>query len=250
MTKLFDRPWMRVAADLGLWVAVGAVMAVLGPFGSSERSLPERLVYWQLCMVGGGVIGILIDAQVRRAWPGFWPRLLAVSALMTPLVTGLVALVNHWLVGMRLTPGNIAEPWFQVFVVSFAAMCLRQLAWAEPPPPTVTTDAPRTDPEAAFRQRLSAKRREAALLAVEAEDHYLRVHTDAGDELITARFRDALAELADARGFRTHRSWWVAADAIADVKWLRGRGQATLRCGLKVPISRSNAAPLRAAGWF
>ena len=85
---------------------------------------------------------------------------------------------------------------------------------------------------------------------MEAEDHYLRVHTDAGDELITARFGDAMDELANAAGFQTHRSWWVAADAIEDVKWLRGRGEATLKCGLKVPISRSNAAPLKAAGWF
>ena len=29
---------------------------------------------------------------------------------------------------------------------------------------------------------------------MEAQDHYLRVHTDAGDELITLRFSDALAE--------------------------------------------------------
>jgi DNA-binding LytR/AlgR family response regulator len=70
---------------------------------------------------------------------------------------------------------------------------------------------------------------------VEAEDHYLRVHTDAGDELITARFGDALAELAARQGFQTHRSWWVAADAIDEVRWLRGRGEAQLKCGLSSP---------------
>jgi hypothetical protein len=238
----------RYAADIGLWVAVGVVMAFLGPFGSSQQPLGERFVYWQLCMVGGGIIGIAIDAPVKALLPGFWRRLLTVSVLMTPPVTGLVALVNHWLSGMRLGPENIAEPWFQVFIVSFAAMCLRQLAWAEPP--AVAPAEPEVDPEAAFRQRLSAKRREAALIAVEAEDHYLRVHTDAGDELITARFGDAMEELCAARGFQTHRSWWVAADAIEDVKWLRGRGEAILKCGLKVPISRANAAALKAAGWF
>jgi hypothetical protein len=251
MQQLFARPWTRLAADLGLWVAVGVVMAFLGPFGSSQRPLPERLVYWELCMVGGGVIGILIDAPLRRRLSGFWPRLLAVSALMTPPVTLLVALVNHVLTGMRPGPENIAAPWFQVFVVSFAAMCLRQLAWAEPPPaPEPAVAEPPSDPDASFRRRLSAKRRQARLIAVEAEDHYLRVHTDAGEELITARFGDALSELAAAPGFRTHRSWWVAADAIEDVKWLRGRGEALLKCGLKAPISRSNAAPLKAAGWF
>jgi len=49
---------------------------------------------------------------------------------------------------------------------------------------------------------------------------------------------------------QTHRSWWVAASAIEDVKWLRGRGEARLTNGMLVPISRSQAAPLKAAGWF
>ena len=255
MTDLPDRPrsrhggLRRFAADVALWVAIGVVMAILGPFGSSERTLAERLLYWQICMVGGGFIGIAIDEPVRRRVRHFWGRLLLVSVGMTPFVTLLVGFTNHLLSPMRLTLANVAQPTFQVFVVCFAVMCLRQLAWAEPVVVVAPAEPPE-DPAAAFRRRLSAKRREAALLAVEAEDHYLRVHTDAGDELITARFGDALAELAGVRGFQTHRSWWVAADAIDDVKWLRGRGEARLKCGLTIPISRSNAGPLKAAGWF
>lgn len=243
----------RLAADLTLWAAIGVVMAFLGPFGSSERTLGERFAYWMACMVGGGVIGIAIDAPVGRRVRPFWPRLLISSVGMTPLVMILVAGVNHLMTGMTLTVSHVVTPWFQVFIVCFAAMCLRQLAWAHPVTPVEAGPEPATpppDPTAAFRQRLSAKRRGAAILAVEAEDHYLRVHTDAGDELISARFGDALAELSGAPGFQTHRSWWVAAGAIDDVRWMRGRGEARLTCGLTVPISRSNAAPLKAAGWF
>lgn len=244
-------PWMRrLAADVALWVAIGVVMAFLGPFGSSERSLVERLAYWQICMVGGGMIGVAIDEPLRRRVGHFWLRVALASVLMTPFVTVVVGLTNHWLGGMRLHWGNVAEPWFQVFIVCFATMTFRQLAWAQ----TVVAPAAPTEPEAdalaAFRQRLSAKRRVATLIAVEAEDHYLRVHTDAGVELVTARFNDALAELAAAPGFRTHRSWWVAAEAIDDVRWLRGRGEARLKCGLVVPISRGHAPALKAAGWF
>lgn len=255
MTDLTARPtsnhgWLRrFAADVALWVAIGVVMAILGPFGSSERTLPERLIYWQICMVGGGFIGVAIDAPVRRRVSHFWARLALVSTAMTPFVTLLVGLTNHYLGPMRLTWGNVAEPTFQVFVVCVAVMMFRQLMWAEKVTVVVAAE-PEADPAEAFRQRLSAKRRAAALIAVEAEDHYLRVHTDAGDELITARFGDALSELAGVKGFQTHRSWWVAADAIDEVTWLRGRGEAKLKCGLKVPISRSNAGPLKAAGWF
>ena len=237
----------RAAAELALWVSIGVVMAILGPFGSSERTLFERLVYWLGCIVGGGMIGIAIDEPVRRMTDNFWVRLAAVSTLMTPPVTVLVWFMNHGLAGTRLTWINLVSPVFEVFVVCFAAILVRQLVWARPVVVAAVTDV---DPAAVFRRRLSARRREAELIAVEAEDHYLRVHTDAGEELITARFGDALNELAAVRGFRTHRSWWVAAGAIEDVRWLRGRGEARLKCGLVVPISRNQAAPLKAAGWF
>lgn len=247
---VISAPLRRLAADVALWAAVGGVMAILGPFGSSERSLFERVVYWQICMVGGGLAGIAIDTLIRRVLAGFWPRLLTVSALMTPPVMVIVAMTNHYLARMPLTLANVAEPWFQVFTVCFAAMLVRQLVWTRPAPTQQAAPVADADPLAVFRQRLSARRRSAELIAVEAEDHYLRVHTLAGDELITARFADALAELAAAPGFQTHRSWWVAADAIEDVRWLRGRGEARLKSGLKVPISRSQAPPLKAAGWF
>ena len=236
--------WRRFAADVGLWAAIGVVMAFLGPFGSAERTLPERLLYWQVCMVGGGLIGVAIDAPVRRLAAHFWLRLAIVSVAMTPGVVLLVAGANHWLAGMRLTWPNVLAPWFQVFVVCFAAMLVRQLVWTAPAPPVAVSVEP-PDPLEAFRRR-----RAAGLIAVEAEDHYLRVHTDAGEELITARFGDALSELAAAPGFQTHRSWWVAADAIDEVKWSRGRGEARLKCGLVVPVSRSQAPALKDAGWF
>ncbi|MCR5879104.1 LytTR family DNA-binding domain-containing protein [Phenylobacterium sp. J367] len=240
----------RLAADVALYVAIGVVMAFLGPFGSSQRPLEERFVYWFVCMVGGGLIGTAIDEPLRRAVNHFWLRVTMASVLMTPFVTVLVGVTNHVMTEMRLGPENIAQPWFQVFVVSFATMTFRQFAWAHRPVVVEVERPPAEDPAAAFRKRLSAKRRAAALIAVEAEDHYLRVHTDAGEELVTARFGDALSELAGVAGFQTHRSWWVAADAIDEVAWLRGRGEAKLKCGLVVPVSRSNAPALKDAGWF
>ena len=95
-----------------------------------------------------------------------------------------------------------------------------------------------------------AKRRTARLIAIEAHDHYLKVHTDAGEELITLRFADALEELARAHGWRVHRSWWVAADAVEAVRWRRGAGEMRLAGGLVAPVSRTYAPVLKEAGWF
>lgn len=253
MTRLLSAipPWTRrLTADLALWAAIGVVMAFLGPFQTANQPLAERFVYWLCCMVGGGIIGILVDAAVLRWVRRFWPRLLMVSGLMTPPVAALVGLVQRALYGRAVTGGQVTAPLFQVFIVCFAAMCLRQLVWSSPA--GIEPAAPETpsDPTETFRRRLSARRREAAIYAVEAEDHYLRVHTDAGQELIAGRFADALEELREAPGFRTHRSWWVAAAAIDQVRWRRGGGEVRLVCGLEAPVSRTHAPALKQAGWF
>jgi hypothetical protein len=132
------------------------------------------------------------------------------------------------------------------------AMAARELVWREVEPRVETRTIvvpPLPEAEAVFRRRLSAKRRTARLIAVEAYDHYLRVHTDQGEELITLRFADALSELALAHGYRVHRSWWIAAEAIEAVSWRRGVGEARLADGLVAPVSRGQAQILKEAGW-
>lgn len=236
----------RAAADLALMAAIGVFMAFLGPYGSDNRPLAFRMIYWLILIVGGGAIGIAIDAAVVRRTKSFWPRLMVDCVLMTPFVALLVLIVAHEMYGSSITLQGFANLLFQVFIVCVLVMALRQLAWRAAPAPAAVEIA---EPSDTFRRRLSARRRDARLLAVEAEDHYLRVHTDAGEELITARFGDALQELADWPGFRTHRSWWVAACAIDRVKWSRGRGELRLTTGMVVPVSRSQAQALKAAGW-
>ncbi len=60
------------------------------------------------------------------------------------------------------------------------------------------------------------------ILALESEDHYVRVHGLRGSELLLMRLRDAIAEMDGLPGEQTHRSWWVARDAVAGVH-ARGR---------------------------
>lgn len=241
----------RAAAETALLLAIGLFLGLLGPFGTIERGLVIRMTYWPIVIAGGGVIGIAIDVLVTRLTSSFWPRLLADSLLMTLPVTALVWEVSGLMLGPPGSQPHLFDLIFQVLVISFGVMLLRQLAWR-----SVWTQ--RSAPEAeirieaadAFRRRLSAKRRAARLLAVEAEDHYLRVHTDAGDELITLRFSDALHELGGLAGYQTHRSWWVAAGAIEAVRWRRGRGELRLASGLTAPVSRTHSLALKREGWF
>jgi DNA-binding LytR/AlgR family response regulator len=117
-------------------------------------------------------------------------------------------------------------------------------------PSTQTHAAPASAPPPKFLARLPPKLQGGELYAVEAEDHYLRLHTSLGQDLILMRLADAIAELDGLEGAQTHRSWWVAKAAVSDVERGDGRATLTLKNGAEVPVSRGFARQLRAAGWF
>lgn len=85
---------------------------------------------------------------------------------------------------------------------------------------------------------------------MESEDHYLRLHTSKGQDLILLRLSDAVAELEGIEGAQTHRSWWVARDAVEHARRGDGRATLTLKCGVEAPVSRAYARALREAGWY
>ena len=102
---------------------------------------------------------------------------------------------------------------------------------------------------APFIKRLPHRLRSATILAIQGEDHYVRVHTSLGEHLIWMRLSDALAELAGLEGGQTHRSWWVAKSAVAGVQRGNGRAVLSLSNGLQAPVSRRFAGRLRDEGW-
>jgi DNA-binding LytR/AlgR family response regulator len=85
---------------------------------------------------------------------------------------------------------------------------------------------------------------------VESEDHYLRVHTSAGSELILMRLADAVRELSGIEGLQTHRSWWVAKQGLADVVKGDGKLVLKLKSGAEAPVSRTYLKAVKDAGWL
>jgi hypothetical protein len=246
---------MRIAAELGLFLVIGVFLGVIGPYGTAHEPMLANYTFWLTNIVGGGLIGIAIETALRRWIRNEWKRAVATAATMTPPVTilvfgAMIVVLGH---DHHIASGVFLNLLWQVFVISLAVMVLRMLV-RRPPKRIVESRTiiapPLPDAEAKLRSRLSAKRRSARLFAIEAHDHYVLVHTDAGVELIGLRFSDAVAELAGAHGFRVHRSWWVSAEAIKAARWRRGSGEVELENGLVVPVSRSGAPALRTAGWF
>jgi hypothetical protein len=238
-----------LSLDLLLLVIVGLMLAELGPYRTIEVPDGLRRGYWLLAVVGSGLVGVLADEALRVRIRGFWLRIVVATVVITPPVTLFIYALNAWLLDLPRRPWLLPQLAWQVLVVMLLIMTLRGLAWRRVVETRTVIMPPLPEAERLFRLRLSAKRRAAKLIAVEAEDHYVRVHTEAGSELVPMRFSEAVEELARAHGYQLHRSWWAAADAIEAVRWSRGSGEARLIGGILAPVSRSCAAALKEAGW-
>lgn len=77
------------------------------------------------------------------------------------------------------------------------------------------------------------------LICLQMDDHYLNVKTDKGEHLLLMRFKDALSKLEHYDGFQTHRSWWVAKDAVVDTKKDGRKLILVLQNGTEVPVSQT-----------
>ncbi len=233
-------------------VLAGVVMALTGAFGTGSAPLWLRLVYWAPMMLAGGVWAHLSSRLLDRfialdERP--WLTVFLLSVTATGPIVLMVWGLTGWILAGRPYPVE-ALPFFigPVLIITATLSAINVfVARARP----VQTHAAAIDaPAARFPDRLPLKLKGAEIRAVQSEDHYLRVHTDRGSDLILMRLSDALEELEGLEGAQTHRSWWVARSAVRDVA--RGDGRATLSLdgGLSVPVSRRYARALREAGWY
>jgi hypothetical protein len=239
--------WLRGA---GICLAAGIFMAVSGAFGSNDVSLTRRLIYWIGLMFAGSLIGNVIARPIfgsryfaARPWLGC----ILVTFLLTPPLAVVVWAASNLTYDLDWNPFRIVTSSPPVAMISFAMTIITYLADRRP---VETHVGPAGSPPPRFLDRLPMKLKGAELYAVEAEDHYLRLHTDRGSDLILMRLSDAVGELDGIEGAQTHRSWWVAKHAVVEVS--RGDGRATfvLRNGARAPVSRSYARALRAEGWY
>lgn len=263
----------RIIIDLAAMTAIGVFLAVIGPFGSIAAPLPERLVTW----IGFAWLGYACYRPMQSvatwgertlALPRWGMLTAAVLVGTVPMSIAVVA-INSVPLGNVRWPG--LEPamatYFSVLVIGGAVTLLFNLVQGAPraaalgaAPVASAPHVPASTPEPApvssasptpnlLLDQLPAELG-SAIIALEMEDHYLRVHTLLGSALVLMRLRDGIALLGDLEGMQVHRSWWVARGAVEDV--LRdGRNiRLKLARGLEAPVARAKVAELRDARWF
>jgi len=243
-----------VGRGLAVAAAAGVLLAYTGAFETGEAPLPLRLGYWVGLMLAGAAwahvcslaLGRHIDPDDRP-----WLAVVALTAAISGPLTGVVWAVTGLVFTGQLYPLRALPPLLGPVVAITVALSAINVFLGRVVQTHVAPAAPGATPApAAFLARLPPRLRGARLIAVEAEDHYLRLHTDRGSDLILMRLSDALRELEGLEGAQTHRSWWVARDAVRDVSRGDGRATLTLDGGLQAPVSRRHGRVLREAGWY
>jgi hypothetical protein len=237
-----DARWMRLAKrerpdwlrQLGMALLVGVLLGVFGPFRSSATmSVGARYAFWVASALAGllclwGADALLGDKTRRSAWLRAAALAAASAVPMTFFVAWLFSLVQP---GRVFPPGRLLALYFAVALVQLilAAAVRRGTAVPEPSQPPRTSRLPRELGD--------------DVIALEAEDHYLRVHRSSGSTLVLMRLADAVAADDGHQGLQVHRSWWVSRDAVERMEGARLH----LSNGLNVPVGRTFAAQVRAA---
>lgn len=242
----------------GLIIATiaGLFMTFVGALGTGEAPFWTRFGYWMLVMETGALIGLGASLGIQH-WGRLRERPVIEGGLIAFLIAVPLSIVvvssNALFFDTRMAGlVDIVIVAGVVFVVSCVVTAINYAT--TPAAPIVMVEASAaaspSDTPARFMARLPMRLRHARLIALEAEDHYLRVHTDAGSELILMRLGDAVTELDGLDGSRTHRSWWVARAAVTDVVVVAGRVSLILNDGLTAPVSRASKPVLAQAGWL
>lgn len=233
----------------GLLLAVSVLLALAGPFGTFGRGdFLHRLVYWSvLCVVS---LGIAITT--KHLITNFLPNLAKIfSEAATIILTTIIftPFLRWWSSEAypefdRYAP-DVLQMAGQVLVICMAISVLShgmQLLFAGQGAPQ---EAVR--PSVRLARRLS-EGFEGDIFRLSAEGHTVLVYTDQSLFRVRMRLTDAIEEMTGVDGHCTHRSHWVATQAVTGSGRKGGKPHVTLRDGSQVPVSRKYQPDLEGAG--
>jgi hypothetical protein len=263
----------RIVIDLAVMTVIGVFLGLIGPFGTMAMPLSWRMLSWlAFAYVGYAIyspMGLLVGwGQTALALPrvGLWvavvviatiPMTIAVQLIMSlpgPLRwPGLEVIVGTY--SSVLVIGGGVTLLFQMIKPGFREAAPRPAMPASPPePPSAPPSAPAPasaappPPNPLFDQL--PPELGSDIIALEMEDHYVRVHTALGSALVLMRLRDAMALVGEIEGMQVHRSWWVARAAVEDAVRDGRNIRLTLARGIEAPVARAKIADLRDARWI
>ncbi len=227
------------------------VIGLSGPFGTFETlSLILRIGYWAFIVVFTYTTAIFVVSFTGLLLPKPWPEMLidgVSGAFAGPFITAIVFVINALTFSQADAANSVPSILILLIYCTAISITVSILIGllqgsAHVSENTRSTHSPLLD-------RLPFDKR-APLVSLQAQDHYVRVTTEKGSELLLMRIADAVNEVGDTSGFQTHRSYWVAQDQISKSKQLGERGVLTLQDGSEIPVSRKYLQDLKSGGFF
>lgn len=193
-----------------------------------------------LCLAGGiGAVAADRTFKSRNIGQVHWQRAIIQSLGATIAVAPFVLFIH--------TSGEfkyVLLSLFYIWVIAIVIAMIAELLQHRMSPPNANIALP------ALLERLPPKFRQAPLYAISSEDHYVRIHSAAGEHMLLMRLSDAEDLASPIVGLKPHRSWWVAESGVEKVEKIRGKLQINLKSGIEIPVSREGAKRVREAGWI
>ena len=237
--------------DLAVYVGCGTFLALIDPYGAnSTATVWIAWLYWTGLVIYGSFAGRFVTQWFEKSFPNaaLWVLWLVVSMitalLVTPVVIG-IGVLSGAQTSWKYFPINYAFVW----VISAALTGVGILVDRAFGDQSHQAALAESDPLERFMEKLPVPYRSAELYAISSEDHYIRVHTSAGEHLFLERLSDAIHDLKGAKGLQTHRSWWVSETGVKSAETQKGRIVLTLKSDTTAPVSRTYAKAVREAGW-
>lgn len=256
----------KLFVDLSVMTVIGVFLALIGPLGSMDDPLALRLMVWLGLAYAGYFIYSPVGWVVEKMHQTYdLPR--AALWVAGTLIASVPMAVIVWSLNQinapvyRFPSANQALVHYAYVLVIGGGITLlfnvisigSSEPAAEPAAPPQASQQSQPQPAALSQPRLIDRLPPALgsdVIALEMEDHYVRVHTALGSEMVLMRLRDAIAEMDGVEGRQVHRSWWVARGAVEDV--LRDGRNIRLKIArdIEAPVSRAQVSELKDAGWI
>jgi hypothetical protein len=230
-----------------LWLMSGCAifaMTIFGAFGTGQMPVGPRAAFWSL-LLGWSALKWQAWFALTVRTPRDWRRACLVGMVVLNLLIPLEVKLSLLVLGHR-SDMPFTQTWLSALVISVILLVLiasvvRRL---RAPPAAATIMPPANGPVA--RAGIDP----ALLIAVEAEDHYCRLHAAGTSRLVHGRFSDALAEIDSVPGARIHRGLWVAQAAIVGTNRVGRRWSIRLSNGSERLVSVRYVGELRKRGWL
>jgi len=212
---------------------------LLGPFGTNHLALPVRVAYWvPLHILAWTSLALLLaNARINSVEVSYQRGALHLASVIIFSILFTLG-VGLWakLILARSWPLDHPFALFRNIVPTIGLILVLELLRASRS--RQQGDAPAILPTP-LRLRVDRRLWDSKLIALQAQDHYVRVLTEKGECLIHARFSDIVDCLGAREGFRVHRSWWVARGVSSRLYWRRGTPQIILEDKRCIPVSRN-----------